>query len=198
MFSILFLLLYIFILIGTPFVVIYFEEKRSALNSENKNFGYFIRKFFWINFTFNGRINRYEFLIYGGWIFWLAIFLIFSFSGYLFANLINLPDNEIVIIPFALLGLAFIVHQYAVYIKRLHDLNKSGWNVLWSFIPLLGFLYLFIICWYFKGTEGTNDYGPDPNTQIQSTIFKPLIIKLIIWISIIFILSPFFMFIFLQ
>ena len=192
MFLILFFLLFYLIIIGIPFLIIYFEEKRNSLNSENKNFEYFIRKFFWINFSFIGRISRYEFLIYGGWIFWLIIFLILKFSEYLF----SLTDNEIFIYSFALIGIAFIVHQYAVYIKRLHDLNKSGWNILWGFIPILGFLYLFIICWYFKGTEGTNDYGPDPKNQIQSTIFKPLIIKLIIWISVIVISSPFFLFIF--
>ena len=152
-------LIFFIILIGTPFVVIYLKEKRNALNSENKNLKYFIKKFFWINFTFVGRINRYEFLIYGGWVFFIILILIFGLGGFVFDSI----DNEIIVLPMAALGIAFILHQYAVYIKRLHDLNKSGWNVLWSIIPLLGYLYLAIICFFFKGTKGSNDYGSDPN-----------------------------------
>ena len=46
-------------------------------------------------------------------------------------------------------------------IRRLHDLNLSGFFVLLSFVPIVSFgliVYLFIK----KGTEGDNDYGADP------------------------------------
>ena len=123
-----------------------------------------IKKFFWINFTFNERINRYEFLIYGGWLYWGITFPIFLLGFLIEQN----TGNELMILPIVIISVAFIVHQYAVYIKRLHDLNKSGWNVLWSLIPILGYLYLAIICFFFKGTEGSNDYGSNPNDNYQA------------------------------
>ncbi|MDC0192346.1 DUF805 domain-containing protein [Alphaproteobacteria bacterium] len=154
---------YILICFGLPVIIVYLKEKRNALNSENKNIKYFIKKFFWINFTFNGRINRYEFLIYGGWFFW-GITMPFFGACIVIAET---TGNELITIPAVIIAFSFVLHQYAVYIKRLHDLNKSGWNVLWSFIPILGYIYLAIICFFFKGIKGSNDYGSDPNDNYQ-------------------------------
>ncbi len=54
-------------------------------------------------------------------------------------------------------------------IKRFHDRNKSGWWALGlmavSFIPYISFvagLWLIIEPMFLRGTEGPNDYGPDP------------------------------------
>ena len=46
-------------------------------------------------------------------------------------------------------------------VKRLHDLNKSGWFILFSFIPIISFL-LGIYMLFFKGTDGENQFGKDP------------------------------------
>ena len=46
-------------------------------------------------------------------------------------------------------------------IRRLHDLNKSGWLILIAIVPLIDiafFIYL-LAC---QGTRGNNDYGPEP------------------------------------
>jgi uncharacterized membrane protein YhaH (DUF805 family) len=49
----------------------------------------------------------------------------------------------------------------AVVVRRLHDLDKSGWNILWGLIPLVGPILL--IVWYAtEGTRGPNRFGPDP------------------------------------
>jgi uncharacterized membrane protein YhaH (DUF805 family) len=48
----------------------------------------------------------------------------------------------------------------AVEIRRLHDINRSGWWVLLAF-TIIGVIPL--IYWYCKaGDVGPNDYGPDP------------------------------------
>jgi uncharacterized membrane protein YhaH (DUF805 family) len=44
-----------------------------------------------------------------------------------------------------------------VTIRRLHDVNKSGWNLLWIFTGI-GFLYV-IYLEIIKGTDGPNNYG---------------------------------------
>ncbi len=51
--------------------------------------------------------------------------------------------------------------MFTSYIKRLHDLDKSGWMSLLILIPLVN-IYIFVICGFFKWTEWTNKYGPDP------------------------------------
>ena len=58
-------------------------------------------------------------------------------------------------------SLAVFVPYLAVAVRRLHDINKSGWNLLWSFLPIIGTILL--IYWFCqRGNIIDNDYGPDP------------------------------------
>ncbi len=60
-----------------------------------------------------------------------------------------------------LFGLATFLPSLAVAIRRLHDLDRSGWWVLLALIPLIGAIILII--WYCsRGTAGPNRFGPDP------------------------------------
>ena len=45
-------------------------------------------------------------------------------------------------------------------IRRYHDRNKSGWWLLFGFIPLIGALWQMIELGFLSGTQGDNDYGP--------------------------------------
>ncbi len=47
--------------------------------------------------------------------------------------------------------LALHAFTYVLVIKRLHDMNMSGW---WVCVPFLA-----LICFFVKGTEGKNAYG---------------------------------------
>ena len=56
-------------------------------------------------------------------------------------------------------SLANFIPGIAVGIRRLHDLDKSGWWTLIVLIPLVGWIIL--IVWYCtKGTVGPNRFGP--------------------------------------
>lgn len=61
--------------------------------------------------------------------------------------------------------LIFVLYLFAIVsvaIKRLHDQDMpAGW-VLACFVPYLGELFSLIVLGCLKGTEGSNDYGPDP------------------------------------
>jgi uncharacterized membrane protein YhaH (DUF805 family) len=58
-------------------------------------------------------------------------------------------------------ALATIVPGFAVTIRRLHDIGKSGWNILFGFIPCVGgFILLYFAL--MPGDPGTNEFGPDP------------------------------------
>lgn len=51
-------------------------------------------------------------------------------------------------------SIAVLVPSIAVGVRRMHDVNKSGWYLL---IPIYN---LILACT--AGTEGPNDYGDDP------------------------------------
>ena len=58
---------------------------------------------------------------------------------------------------------------FVTYIKRWHDLNKSGWWLLIAATALIGPVWLLIECGFFRGTAGKNYFGSDPlNPQDQS------------------------------
>lgn len=60
-----------------------------------------------------------------------------------------------------LFGLAVLLPGIAVTVRRLHDLDRTGWWILLGLIPLIGWIILLI--WYVtKGTDGPNRFGPDP------------------------------------
>ncbi len=60
-----------------------------------------------------------------------------------------------------LFGLAVILPGLAVSVRRLHDLDRTGWWLLLGFIPLIGSIIL--IVWFCtRGTPGPNRFGPDP------------------------------------
>ena len=67
----------------------------------------------------------------------------------------------ILAIPYALYSLWVIIPGLAVTVRRLHDLDKSGWHLLLGLIPLVGAIILLV--WYCnEGTRGPNRFGPDP------------------------------------
>ena len=124
-------------------------------------------------FSYEGRLNRWPyFLRYIGCLvayFILVIFLsimvgIVAYSNTAIGNIITILISFLILIA-ALIMLVFMLMQA---IKRLHDLDKSGWYLLIrlaGIIPLIGWiivlgfdLYLFLA----KGTTGPNRFGPDP------------------------------------
>jgi uncharacterized membrane protein YhaH (DUF805 family) len=64
--------------------------------------------------------------------------------------------------PFSLLfWLATVLPDLAIYVRRLHDTDRSGWWLLLFFIPLIGAIVL--IVWFCtRGSQGYNRFGPDP------------------------------------
>ena len=69
-------------------------------------------------------------------------------------------------------AIATTVVSFLVAAKRWHDMNKSGWNSLAFFIPLLGYV-VFIWLGFVKGNPYPNDYGPIPGTVVPITSAPP-------------------------
>jgi uncharacterized membrane protein YhaH (DUF805 family) len=62
-------------------------------------------------------------------------------------------------------ALATALPSISVSVRRLHDLDRSGWWWwLWS-VPVIGFILL-IIWFASRGTDGPNRFGADPLTAL--------------------------------
>jgi uncharacterized membrane protein YhaH (DUF805 family) len=108
--------------------------------------------------NFSGRACRSEY-----W-FWI----LFYFIGALVTGGIDAAIG--MSITSGLFGLAVFLPNLAVSIRRLHDLDRTGWWIFISLIPIIGWIILLI--WYCtKGTEGPNRFGPDPFGTISPAIF---------------------------
>ena len=102
-------------------------------------------------FDFQGRSTRKEF--------WL--FFLFWIIGYALAVIIDIennPDAEVGIAE-SLFILATIIPVYAVTIRRLHDIDRTGWWFIINFIPLIGSIVMIVFACT-QGTEGVNRFGP--------------------------------------
>ena len=97
--------------------------------------------------NFNGRASRQEY-----WMFFLfnIIFAIVAgfVDGFLGLGFLSLLYSVAVLIP-----------SLAVGVRRLHDVNKSGWWLFISLIPIIGAIWL-IILFCTDSKQGENNYGP--------------------------------------
>jgi uncharacterized membrane protein YhaH (DUF805 family) len=58
-------------------------------------------------------------------------------------------------------GLAILIPSLAVSVRRLHDIDRSGWWILIALVPLIGTIVLLVFA-LLEGTPGANRYGPNP------------------------------------
>jgi uncharacterized membrane protein YhaH (DUF805 family) len=70
-----------------------------------------------------------------------------------------------------LFALVNLIPGLAVWIRRLHDIDRSGWWALLIFLPILGWFALFVFA-CLDGTRGANRYGPDPKNPYEVDVFK--------------------------
>ena len=98
--------------------------------------------------TFQGRASRSEF-----WYFALFTALVNVVLSMVAGVLGNLGS---VLAGLVMLGL--FLPGLAVLVRRLHDVDRSGWWYFLLLVPLVGFIVLLI--WFCKkGTEGANRFG---------------------------------------
>ncbi len=60
-----------------------------------------------------------------------------------------------------LVSLALLCPGFGVFVRRMHDIGKSGWNFLFAAIPLVGWILLIVWCCQ-DSQPGANQYGPNP------------------------------------
>lgn len=114
---------------------------------------------------FEGRARRTEY-----WMFTLINFVIGLVLSVLSGLLIDSGIGALFSILSFVYSLAVLIPGIAVSVRRLHDVDKSGWLLLIIFIPLIGAILL--IVWFAtEGTSGPNQYGRDPKGGDDSILF---------------------------
>lgn len=58
-------------------------------------------------------------------------------------------------------SLIVLIPSIAVTVRRLHDINKSGWWFFIVLVPLLGMITLTVFA-CFDSDHNSNKYGPNP------------------------------------
>ncbi len=104
----------------------------------------------WLLLSFRGRVGRTRF--------WLAALpLAVVFAGLYAAVDAGIGGQTTLFLNAPLFWIAG-----ALAVKRLHDRAKSPAWLLILAVPVLGPLWIAIELAFFKGSDGENQYGPDP------------------------------------
>lgn len=106
--------------------------------------------------NFSGRARRSEY-----WYFLLCYYII-TILAVIIDNTFGLAMDMLGYgLITVLVALVHFIPSLSLVVRRLHDVEKSGWFYLISLIPLVGFIWL-IVLYCTEGTKGENKYGEDP------------------------------------
>lgn len=100
----------------------------------------------------NGRARRTEY-----WMFFL-----------IYVGIVIVASVIDALLGMGLLGglaaLGHLIPSITVGVRRLHDINRSGWWLLVALVPFIG--WIIAIYWAVKeGDSGSNNFGADPKAS---------------------------------
>jgi len=140
-------------------------------------------------FSIHGRFNRMSYLGGYGLIYLVTLlgyFILASFLGsfQLSSNLFNFEFYSSLSGASALVVWAFslflIYLNIVLVVRRLLDLNKSGWMGLLLFIPVVQFFFMIYLL-LASGTAGPNEYGPvRPATFIEKLMAWLILVAILV------------------
>ena len=122
---------------------IYADTKMEDINLFNA-----IKICFQKFFIFTNRASRSEY-----W--WFILFYT------IFASIPTFVPNDNVVVFGSIMSLLLFIPGIAATVRRLHDINKSGWFIFISLIPILGSIIVLVMT-IEKGTLGKNRFGEYP------------------------------------
>lgn len=106
--------------------------------------------------VFTGRARRKEY-----WMFFLFN-MIFMIVAVIIDSILGTSfEYSIYGLVAILYVLAMIVPSLSITVRRLHDIDKSGWYYFLSLIPIIGSIWLLILLCK-EGDKAENKYGADP------------------------------------
>ena len=111
-----------------------------------------VKLFFTHYVDFKGRTSRKHY-----WLAVLGIILIAFVAGFV-CGLCGMDEKTTTTVS-GLISLATLLPSIAILVRRLHDINKSGWFIFISLIPLVGGIILLVfMC--LPSVDENNQYGP--------------------------------------
>lgn len=140
-----------------------------------------------LGLSFDGRLNRMRYLIYS-----LAGYVVLMLAGLMVMGSVfnsvshgGFPLLSILLFGAVILALLYFGLRFSV--QRLHDMGLTGWLVLLSFAPFVGWLvWIWLSVW--PGTKEANQYGPPnpPNSLVHKTIVLGLVLLLVLLLGVMF------------
>ncbi len=133
---------------------------------------------------FEGRSRRKEFWMFFLFVMIVETVLLFPIMGTIFAAAASGQSQNgellatmfsgvggIMFLILAIFGLAILIPNLAVQVRRLHDTDRSGWWILLGVVPIINYIGMFVLLVFYclDGTHGPNRFGADPKTNDQST-----------------------------
>lgn len=109
--------------------------------------------------VFKGRARRKEY-----WYFTLCNIIISIVLGYIDAKIGTFSLKAGVGILGTVYSLAVFIPGLAVFVRRLHDIGKSGWWFFLGLVPCVGVLILLFFSTK-DSQDGENKYGPNPKLE---------------------------------
>tara|TARA_R110000850_G_scaffold118995_5_gene236164 strand:+ start:304 stop:708 length:405 start_codon:yes stop_codon:yes gene_type:complete len=123
-------------------------------------------------FTFSGRRNRKSYFFFGLAVMFviiaLGVLMMAAIPGEAFMSGRYGPMNynfdtmnPAMFLLAGLIGIPVAIAGWAVGAQRCRDFGWTGWAVLITVIPYIGFIFALVML-FIPGTQGENRYGPDP------------------------------------
>ena len=106
--------------------------------------------------VFSGRSRRKEY-----WYFVLCNVIVSLVLSGLDALLGTFSSSANVGLLSGIYALAIIIPTLAVSVRRLHDIDRTGWWVLIHLVPVIGSIVLLVFA-VLDGTPGENRFGSNP------------------------------------
>ncbi|UWU20930.1 DUF805 domain-containing protein [Rhizobium sp. CB3060] len=113
--------------------------------------------------TFSGRATRSQF-----WLFTLMFVILDVIGAVLDAAIGTGTANG----PGAIAGLVVLVHALpyiSVFVRRLHDIDRTGWWYWFGAVPVIGFIVLLVFMCT-QSTPGANRYGPPAGSSPEPAL----------------------------
>ena len=118
------------------------------------SFGQSIKTCFGKYIDWNGRASRSEF-----WYFQLFLFILYFIAGQIDSFVLGTELGQIGI-TYTIVLLGTMLPAICATIRRLHDVDRSGW---WSLISLTCIGIIPLLIWEASpGSSDSNQYGEDP------------------------------------
>jgi uncharacterized membrane protein YhaH (DUF805 family) len=113
--------------------------------------------------NFRDRSSRSEFW---SWVLFTLILQVIA----AILDVIIFPESDSEILE-RIVSLGLAIPSLAVEIRRLHDVDRSGWWIL-AYFTIIGGLYPLLYWKIEKGTDGPNRFGEDPFGIAYKNVFE--------------------------